>query len=226
MRRRALGEKVAPYRHRRDGPALRTIAQRLTAWLHAHLTTLEAAEPAMPVEDRAADTWEPLIAVADLAAGTWPARARHAVTTLTAEANDAGNVSHRIRLLTDIRTAFTTLGNPPAAPTADLLTALNSDPEAPWADSGPNGLTGKKLGDLLREFDIRSDTIRFPVGQAKGYTRDAFTDAWQRYCPEPETPSTGVSVPPVPTSSPQVIPGTDHPTGTDQPVPTTHPRYA
>ncbi|MEV6802063.1 DUF3631 domain-containing protein [Micromonospora rifamycinica] len=219
MRRRALGEKVAPYRHRRDGPALRTVAQRLAGWLRANLAALEAAEPSMPVEDRAADTWEPLVAVADLAGGTWPTRVRHAVTTLTAEADEAGNVSLRVRLLADIRTAFTTLGDPPAASTADLLTALNSDPEAPWADSGPNGLTGKKLGDLLRDFEIRSDTIRFTVGQAKGYTRDAFTDAWQRYCPQPETPSTGVSVPSVPTSFPQVIPGTDHPTGTDRSVP-------
>ncbi|MEV4772133.1 DUF3631 domain-containing protein [Micromonospora humida] len=226
MRRRAPGEKVAPYRHRRDGPALRTVAQQLAGWLRANLTTLEAAEPPMPVEDRAADTWEPLVAVADLAGGTWPARARHAVTVLTAEADEAGNVSHRVRLLADIRTAFTTLGDPTAAPTADLLTALNSDPEAPWADSGPNGLTGKKLGDLLRDFEIRSETIRFTVGQAKGYTRDAFTDAWQRYCPQPETPATGVSVPNVPTSFPQVIPGTDYPTGTDQSVPRRTPATA
>lgn len=219
MRRRAPGETVAPYRHRRDGPALRAVAQRLTGWLRANLAALEAAEPPMPVEDRAADTWEPLVAVADLASGTWPQRARHAVITLTAEADEAGNVSTRVRLLADIRAAFTTLGDPSAAPTADLLTALNSDPEAPWADSGPNGLTGKKLGDLLREFDIRSDTIRFPVGQAKGYTRDAFADAWQRYSPQPETPSAGLSVPSVPTSFSQVIPGTETPAGTDRSVP-------
>ena len=43
-----------------------------------------------------------------------------------------------------------------------------------------------RLGMLLREYDIRPDTIRFtpPTGQAKGYHRTAFTDAWQRYCPE------------------------------------------
>jgi hypothetical protein len=32
--------------------------------------------PAMPVQDRAADTWEPLVIVADLAGGQWPALAR------------------------------------------------------------------------------------------------------------------------------------------------------
>jgi len=40
----------------------------------------------MPVDDRAADTWEPLVTVADLAGQQWPARARVAVTVLTAEA--------------------------------------------------------------------------------------------------------------------------------------------
>ncbi|WP_431973979.1 DUF3631 domain-containing protein [Micromonospora haikouensis] len=219
MRRRAPGEQVAPYRHRRDGPALRTLAQHLAGWLRANLTTLEAAEPPMPVEDRAADTWEPLVAVADLAGGTWPGRARQAVTVLTAEADEAGNVSTRVRLLADVRTAFTVLGDPPAASTHDLLTALNGDDEAPWAGFGPTGLTGKRLGDLLREFGITSTTIRFPVGQAKGYTRDAFTDAWQRYCPTPSVPS-------VPTSFPQVSPGTDCPAGTDQSVPTTTPGRA
>ncbi|WP_369799357.1 MULTISPECIES: DUF3631 domain-containing protein [unclassified Micromonospora] len=216
MRRRAPGETVAPYRHRRDGPALRTIAQRLGQWLGAHLSTLEAAEPPMPVEDRAADTWEPLVAVADLAGSTWPQRARQAVTVLTTEADESGNVSTRVRLLADVRTAFTVLGDPPAASTHDLLTALNGDEEAPWAGFGPTGLTGKRLGDLLREFGITSTTIRFPVGQAKGYTRDAFTDAWNRYCP---APAAGPSVPSVPTSFPQVIPGTDSLTGTDRSVP-------
>ncbi len=31
-------------------------------WLRDNLDHLERAEPAMPLEDRAADTWEPLIA--------------------------------------------------------------------------------------------------------------------------------------------------------------------
>ncbi|MBB2741916.1 UNVERIFIED_ORG: hypothetical protein FHR35_001738 [Microbispora rosea subsp. rosea] len=79
MRRRGPGETVAPYRHRRDRPALRQLAQELSAWLRADLDTLESAEPPMPVEDRAADTWEPLVVVADHAGADWPERARAAV---------------------------------------------------------------------------------------------------------------------------------------------------
>ncbi|MFI6818696.1 DUF3631 domain-containing protein [Nonomuraea sp. NPDC050328] len=185
MRRRGPGEIVAPYRHRRDRPALRQLACDLSAWLRADLAALEAAEPPMPVEDRAADTWEPLVAVADHAGGHWPDRARHAVLALTAEADEASQPSTRVRLLTDCRAAF---GADTALPTATLLDRLKANPEAPWADFGPAGLTAMRLGTILREYDIRSTTIRFPppAGQAKGYQRADFLDAWARYCPTAE----------------------------------------
>ena len=190
MRRRGPGETVAPYRHRRDRPALRRLAADLSAWLRADLETLQEAEPAMPVEDRAADTWEPLVVVADHAGGHWPDRARAAVLTLTTEADDNSQTSNRVRLLADCRTAFRT---DTALPTATLLERLKADPEAPWVDYGPNGLTAMRLGVILREYEIRSATIRFPgpVGQAKGYHRADFTDAWARYCPFYEPPAEG-----------------------------------
>lgn len=223
MRRRAAGESVAPYRVRRDGPALRLLADQLTGWLSEHLGELERAEPPMPVDDRAADTWEPLVAVADFAGGEWPARGRTAVTILTAEAEGAGDLSTGVRLLADLRAAYIALGSPPAAATAELLGVLNNDPDAAWSGFGPNGLTGKRLGDLLREFDITSTTIRFPVGQAKGYLRDAFSDAWNRYCPPPKdepAPETDPqAVPSVASSFPQLSAGTDVGAGTFQSVP-------
>jgi Protein of unknown function (DUF3631) len=184
MRRRAPNETVAPYRHRRDRPPLRQLAKQLSAWLRADLSALERAEPDMPVEDRAADTWEPLVTVADHAGVHWPDHARAAVLVLTAETTNTGETSTRIRLLTDCRMAF---GEHDALPTTVLLERLKSDSEAPWADYGPTGLTAMKLGVLLRDYSIRSTTIRFPgLGQAKGYQRTDFSDAWTRYCPPPD----------------------------------------
>jgi hypothetical protein len=182
MRRRAPGETVAPFRHRRDRPALADIAAALSGWLGGHTAELEHAEPLMPLEDRAADTWEPLIAVADLAAGDWPELARHAAVVLTEDRDQAANVSDRIRLLTDIRAAF---GDAEALPTTVLVKRLRSDPEAPWGDHGPAGINAMRLGAMLREYDIRSANIRFgePIGRVKGYYRDDFTDTWARYCP-------------------------------------------
>ena len=207
MRRRAPGETVAPYRHRRDRPALRQLAELLTQWLRTDLPLLEKAEPDMPVEDRAADTWEPLVAVADHAGAHWPDRARAAVLVLTTEAADNGDISTRVRLLIDCRTAFY---DHDAIPTAVLLERLRRDPEAPWGDYGPSGLTAMKLGKLLREYDIHSANIRFPgLGQAKGYHRTDFTDAWTRYCPTTpdELPLKGQAVPAVPASSQQLSAG-------------------
>jgi len=204
MRRRAPAEQAVPYRHRRDRPRLHRLATRLAAWLRADLALLERAEPAMPVEDRAADTWEPLVSVADHAGGHWPVRARAAVVTLTAEAEDSGQTSNRVRLLTDCQTAFST---EPALPTVVLLDRLKSEPDAPWADYGPAGLTPAKLGALLREFDIRPSNIRFPDGlQAKGYKRADFTDAWTRYCPALIVPAAR-SVPAVPARGREGRPG-------------------
>ena len=194
MRRRAPGEKVAPYRVRRDSPPLRHLAHDLTTWLRADLTSLEAAEPPMPVEDRAADNWEPLVIVADHAGGTWPDRARHAAETLTNTATDNDPASLSATLLADCRRAF---GTEPALPTEQLLTRLRDDPEAPWADLGPAGLTAMRFGILLRDYGIRSGNVRFPDGtQKKGYERADFADAWNRYLPpelepvpEPSQPS-------------------------------------
>ncbi|MGD9526972.1 MAG: DUF3631 domain-containing protein [Dehalococcoidia bacterium] len=226
MRRRAPGEHVAPYRHRRDRPALRELAQQLHTWLRADLAMLEQAEPAMPVEDRAADTWEPLFAVADHAAGPWPDRAHTAVLALLAETTDTDQSSDRIRLLIDCHTAF---GEETAIPTTALLQRLKADPEAPWLDygPGPGGLTPMKLGVLLRDYEIRSATIRFPgTGQAKGYHRADFHDAWTRYTPAVLSAPGVEAVPAVPASSPQVTPGTAPDPGTAQAVPPTPPGTA
>jgi len=207
MRRRAPGETVAPYRHRRDRPGLHALSEQLTVWLRLDMTVLESAEPAMPLEDRAADTWEPLIVVADHAGAHWPDRARSAAVQLTAEAADNGDMSTRVRLLIDCRDAFE---DQEAIPTTVLIERLRRDPEAPWREYGPQGLTAMKLGQMLREYEIRSNTMRFPgLGQAKGYCRIDFTDAWDRYCPEPvpppeSPPLRGVAVPAVPESKPQV----------------------
>ena len=214
MRRRAPGENVAPYRHRRDRPALRELAAELNLWLRADLPALEAAEPSMPVEDRAADTWEPLVAVADHAggdlAGPRPRRRIDADRRGRRQRPDLGPRPAAGRLPHRVRPRHRPAHRRPAG------AAQEPTPRAPWADHGPAGLTAMKLGTMLREYDIRSGNIRFPNGmQAKGYQRADFADAWARYCPAlgpiPEADvvpiDEGEPVPAVPASSPQVRAG-------------------
>ncbi|WP_432059555.1 DUF3631 domain-containing protein [Streptomyces sp. S1] len=188
MRRRRPGEKVAEFRTVRDTPALHAVRDRLVAWLvPLHATAMDLT-PVMPVEDRAADTWEPLIAVADLAGGAWPEAARTACVAMTKHEaeQDQDNSALNLRLLADIRRAFAAEGNPPVIRTGRLLGILNEDAESPWPEYSDKGLTARGLQLLLKDYGIGSANRRFPDGcQAKGFTRLQFTDAWARYCPEP-----------------------------------------
>ncbi|MFF7635614.1 DUF3631 domain-containing protein [Kitasatospora sp. NPDC008050] len=193
MRRRAAGETVAPYRTKRDSPDLHAIRDKIARWTAPLADRALQLEPAMPVEDRAADTWEPLVIIADLAGGPWPRLARRACTRMvhaeiqTEEDNPGG-----ARILADIRRIFHAVGEPDSIATDQLLFTLNSDPEAPWAESGRGGLTPRGLSAMLREFGIASGNVRMPDStQRKGYTRHKFLDAWRRYCPtvHPSTPA-------------------------------------
>ncbi|MFZ3595911.1 DUF3631 domain-containing protein [Streptomyces sp. BH104] len=188
MRRRAAGEEVASFRTGRDTPALHAIRDRLSAWLPPLCPQAMEMEPEMPVEDRAADTWEPLIVVADLAGGEWPASARTACRSMSDyEAGQDEEGGLRTRILVDIRRVFAAEGDPTVLRTSRLLDELNADKEAPWAEYGAGGLTPRGLQLLLKDYGIGSANRRFPDGtQAKGFARNQFLDTWARYCPEPE----------------------------------------
>jgi hypothetical protein len=178
MRRRAPHETVHPYRARRDAPPLRELRDQLHQWVRANLTDLRTATPTMPVEDRAADTWESLIAIADLAGRDWPDRARTACTTLvqaTAD-NDTDN-SDSLRLLADLRTVFDGAGN---LHTTTILDRLRSLDDSPWTD-----LTAHGLSKTLRDYSIRPKSVRETgTGPSRrGYNPADLTDAFTRYLP-------------------------------------------
>ncbi|MEV7145921.1 DUF3631 domain-containing protein [Streptomyces sp. NPDC093084] len=185
MRRRAEGEKVKPFRSRRDIPALHELRDRIHAWARPLLEEAANLEPDMPVEDRAADTWEPLVIVADLAGGSWPRRARVACARMVAaEVAAEGDHPSGARILADIRRVFVAQREVDSLSTEDLLHHLRQDPESPWAEWGRGGLTARELGRMLREFGITSGNVRMADRtQRKGYMRNKFLDAWRRYCP-------------------------------------------
>ena len=177
MRRRAPGEDVARYRERRDGDPLKELGGHLGTWVRAHLDELREAEPDMPVEDRAADSWEPLIAIADLAGGDWPARARKAATALTAE--DDTDTSLGARLLADLRDVFGDADklmhrDDPGRAAQDqrgtVGRLLRSPAERPRSGPAPQALP--RL--LYRREDRR--------GQ-EGYRREHLHDPFIRYLP-------------------------------------------
>ncbi|MGW9324739.1 DUF3631 domain-containing protein [Streptomyces koyangensis] len=185
MRRRAEGEYVKPFRSRRDIPGLHDLRDRIAAWSQSVMDKAASHEPGMPVEDRAADTWDPLVAVADLAGGAWPRRAREACARMVAaEAETEEEQPSAARILADIRRVFVAQREPDSLSTDELLHHLRQDPEAPWAQWGRNGLTARDLAAMLRQFGVTPGNVRLADGtQRKGYMRNKFLDPWRRYCP-------------------------------------------
>jgi Protein of unknown function (DUF3631) len=178
MRRRAPDEVVARYRERRDGDPLRKLGGLLHDWVRAHMRELRKAEPDMPVEDRAADTWEPLIAIADLAGGDWPARARKAAIVLTAEAET--DTSLATRLLADLREVF---GGEAALHGDEVLDRLYRIAEAPWRDYFGHALNPRDLAKLLGPYGVRPTDVKAGGVNRKGYRREHLADPWRRYLP-------------------------------------------
>jgi hypothetical protein len=139
----------------------------------------------MPLEDRAADTWEPLIAIADLAEGDWPARPCDAAATMTqAEAQQEEDTAAGVRLLADLRQVFFAAGAE-ALYTSTILEALHRLEDAPWADWYGHPLATRDLARLLRPYQVESKDIReHGTGTpCKGYVRADLHDAWARYLP-------------------------------------------
>ncbi|WP_445395044.1 DUF3631 domain-containing protein [Streptomyces sp. LE64] len=203
MRRRAEGEKVKPFRSRRDIPALHELRDRVVAWVGPLLDEAADLEPEMPVEDRAADTWEPLVIVADLAGGHWPRLARLACARMVAS-EVAAEEDHPsgARILADIRRVFYAQREVDSLSTEELLHHLRQDAEAPWAEWGRGGLTSRDLGRMLRTFEIRPGNVRMADRtQRKGYMRNKFLDAWRRYCPSVHS----VDTPAAPSGEPPTV---------------------
>lgn len=176
MRRRTSGEKVSQFRSRRDGPVLEVLRDRLAAWAAEHLDELAKSEPVMPVEDRAADTWEPLVAVADAAGGRWPEIARRACVVLVAGADDSDeDASLSTKLLADIKRVFAEK-NVSFLSSTDLIAELRRIEESPWDDFDMNP---RKLAYRVKDFGVKPGPNT--AGTARGYRLEALADVFSRY---------------------------------------------
>jgi hypothetical protein len=167
MRRRAPGEHVEPWRPRVNHPEAYALRDRIAAWVASEAVIDRLAGdywPEIPeqVTDRDADVWEALLAVADLAGGDWPERARVAAVALVAASKQRAP-SLGVLLLRDIRTVFTEV-DADELTTEELLTALNSMEESPWATiRRGEPLDGRKLSQKLSNYGITSKQHVGPV---------------------------------------------------------------
>ncbi|MFD1261724.1 DUF3631 domain-containing protein, partial [Entomomonas asaccharolytica] len=136
-------------------------------------------EPLTQLNDRANDCWESLRQIAELAGGHWPQTAINSAIRINGEQEE--NDSIRTELLRDIQTILA-MKSIDRIFSHELATYLNEDNESNWFmwNKG-RGMTPNSLSKQLKEFDIVSKTIRIGSNTAKGYIKDQFKDAFNRY---------------------------------------------
>jgi hypothetical protein len=179
MRRRHAGERVEGFRrriHEIDGWKLR---DQIAVWARAAISEVKWPELPAQIADRDADVWEPLIAVADAIGGTWPDRAREAAVALVAQSKEV-EPSLGIKLLTDLQCVF---GEADELPSKNIVQSLIAMQESPWGDLRGKPLDERGLAHRLRQYGVKSRTIRQGSSTPRGYLRADLIDLWARYIP-------------------------------------------
>ena len=191
MRRRRHDETVEPFRAVAGWNNAEPIREHFEAWAdlnHGRWPPVCDDGSLFPagVTDRAADVWEALLMIGVWAGEKWSQRARQAATHFVSNQR-VSDESDGIRLLRDIRSVWPQ--GEEVLYTRDLIRRLCGLDEASWAERWQsNGQTGSgasgQLARELRHYGITSRTVRVGEQTAKGYRRQSFVDAWERYAPE------------------------------------------
>jgi hypothetical protein len=193
LRRKLTGERTVKIRHA-DAGAFTELVSKLARFAIDNREVVRTARPheVEGLNDRANDCWEPLLAVAEVAGGDWPRIARSAAVLLHGLEEDAPSTG--VELLASIRDAFDGKRANSLA-TATLLEALAENEEAPWAAwNRGKPMSAHQLAKRLSEFGIKPTTIRIGLQTPKGYKREQFEEAFERYLPA-DSPATTATTP-------------------------------
>ena len=150
------------------------------------------------LDSRRNQIWRVLFRIADLAGGDWPLDARTVALSLSSGETSDDESSLGVQLLRDIREVF--VEEHVAA--ADLVARLNSLDQSPWGGwSDGSGINSRSLGWKLKPYGIKAKSVRVDDQTPKGYERDQFMDAWDRYLRIPETKEQQATQPAFPSRS-------------------------
>jgi len=121
-----------------------------------------------------------------------------------AGAAETGEASIGVRLLSDLREAFS---GSAVLSTAEILDRLCKLEEAPWHDLRGKPLDPRGLASRLRQYEVRSTKVKIGDRALQGYRAEDLHDAWSRYLapvtaeaepPEPPEPGWSEDTFPVP----------------------------
>ena len=180
MRRHLPSENVARFRRRSASQEAAGIVNAITTWVDAHKKQISKAYLKQNLDflkDREADIWEPLFAIAAVAVPERLEELKQIAIRLSGEKTRMDvDDSQGLQLLADIRTLFgATKRN--AIPSADLVDRLRKDEASHWGEE----FTQTKLARLLRPFGISPQQIWAEERNFRGYKREDFKSAFERY---------------------------------------------
>jgi putative DNA primase/helicase len=186
MKRRRRDEDVEKLRADRLNE-FSELAAKARRWADDNFDKLEAADPIMPdaLNDRAADCWRILFAIAIEAGGSWRDRAQNAALAFSTENRDVETAA--TRLLSDLRELF---DDQSVLFSEEIVKKLVAMEHRSWAEWGKNGepMSKVQLARLVGHFGIRPKTVYRDGDKAKGYEREQFDDAFDRYLPPRQRP--------------------------------------
>ena len=189
LQRKGAAEITTKLRAPGARAALAILARKAARWAVDHGPAL-CSDPAIPdaMGDREGDIVVPLLAIADDAGGPWPVRARMALLSVfSRRESEGGNTEAGALLLADLRDMFRDRGATRLA-SASIVAALGTMEERPWPEwKQGKPITPTQLARVVAPFGVRPQTLRDGHDLFKGYTKDAFTDAWGRYLPSGDT---------------------------------------
>jgi len=182
LRRKTKGEVVGKLRQS-DRLAFKPLIAKLARFAEYYGYQVQQARPQLPdqLSDRAADNWEALFAIAACAGQEWLRRAEQAALALSVKAEGADSTGPE--LLTDVQAIFE-MKKVLKLRSAELLEELIANAEMGWAayNRGGRPLTLRQLAKLLSGYGIKPRTVRLsPTKTYKGYYKDDFGDAFDRY---------------------------------------------
>ena len=159
------------------------LQRQILRWVEDHTEALQQAnsQPIHSLSDRAQDNWDSLLAIVEVIGGEWPRLAQEAAVQISGTELDAETVG--VMLLTDIRQVFDAqdeerLGSQHLC---DALTVMEERPWCTWVKGKP--MSPNQLARQLGKFRIVSRNIRTKTGVLRGYLKEHFEEAWDRYCP-------------------------------------------
>lgn len=155
------------------------LRQKIARWCLDNAAIIETniIEPVDIGNDRAVDNWLPLFTIAALIGQEWQNRCEAAYKALT----DVPVMEQPTQLLHDIREILEQYGEAKIT-TQELIDRLCDDPSGIWGEANRGkAITGAYMAKLLKPYNISPATIRFSSEIKRGYEKQQFQDAFDRY---------------------------------------------